>query len=723
MISFVFNRPLGLVMLILLTVNLSQAQEEAEPNLSAFFESLAQHDASAVEVADILDNAFEITKSQREVGMALLDSLEKYIQYNGLTKENVFRYEYLKTKTLLDNYSFPAANISGSFLKGQLKLSNEENRFESDIGVYYTLGDLSLANQTPDSALVYYETGRLLASNAQDSLNQWIGLNKKSIVYEMFGAYDNVVRIGLQAISIAESLKDQKKILTSTHSIAGGYRGFGEYELASKFYFEEIEMLSSGKDSVAIAFAYSNLATNYFYQKSTLRAIKYVRMSMEILDLKELQFYQTGLWILLARSLIQNGELEEGQKSLEVGRQMANDQGFIEANVQGLFGQFELDLANGKIKEAEKNLLEAIAITIENPLQKSRLMGYDLLVDFYKNNRLFPEAFQAKAEHSRLVDSIYQVQKSLQIVELQTQYETTKKEELINIRTLELDIQKAQKNKVVVVLILALFLLVVLVYFYLQVKRTRDKLRIQNELVSSQNNELDVLNSTKDKFFSIIAHDLRSPMIGLQGVGQKLEYFIKKNRQQKLLEMGGQIDRSIDQLNHLLDNLLNWASSQTGGIPYSPQLHSIVPLIQENMELYRPLAKSKDITLKCEVGDDEVYADMNAVSTVIRNLLSNAIKFTERNSTVLLRSCENDGMLDITVLDQGNGMSLEKAESLFENSEFSTTAGTEGEKGFGLGLKLCKEFTEMNHGVISVNSEEGKGTSFIVSFPRSAKGF
>lgn len=708
-------------MLLLLTVNLSHAQEEDVPDLDAFFENLVQNDASVVEVADLLNNAFEISKSQPEVGMMLLDSLEKHIQYNSLTKENVFRYEHLKTKTLLANYSFSAANTSANFLKSQLKLRDEENRFDSDVGVYYTLGDLSLANQMPDSALVYYETGRLLASNGQDSLNHWIGLDKKSIVYEMFGDYDNVVRIGLQAISIAEALKDQEKILTTTHSIAGGYRGFGEYELASKFYFEEIEILSTGKDSVALAFAYSNLATNYFYQNNTVQAITYSRMSMEILDLKGMDFYKTGIWIMLARSLIQNGELGEGQKSLKVGRQMANDQGFIEANVQGLFGQFELDLANGKIKEAEKNLLEAIAITIENPLQKSRLMGYDLLVDFYENNRLFPEAFQAKAEHSRLVDSMYQVQKNLQIVELQTQYETTKKEELINIRTLELDIQKAQKNKVVIVLILALLLMVVLVYFYLQIKRTRNQLRIQNELVSNQNNQLDALNSTKDRFFSIIAHDLRSPMIALQGVGQKLEYFIKKDKQEKLLEMGSKIDQSIDQLNHLLNNLLNWAASQTGGIPYSPQTHSIKPLIQENIDLYKSLAKSKEVTLKSEIRDAELYADMNAVSTVIRNLLSNAIKFTEKNSTVVLKSQQRGDMLHIVIIDQGDGMSLERAQSLFEDNEFNSTTGTKGEKGFGLGLRLCKEFTEMNDGVISVESEIGKGTSFTVSFPRRAK--
>jgi signal transduction histidine kinase len=252
-------------------------------------------------------------------------------------------------------------------------------------------------------------------------------------------------------------------------------------------------------------------------------------------------------------------------------------------------------------------------------------------------------------------------------------------------------------------------------------KLLKDQKVVLELQVNERTKELSKANATKDKFFSIIAHDLRSPMIGLQGVGQKLEYFIKKNRQEKLLEMGGQIDRSIDQLNHLLNNLLNWATSQTGGIPYTPQLHQIAPLIEENIDLYKSLAKSKKVTLKNEINHGELYADINAVSTVIRNLLSNAIKFTEKNSTVLLKILENGNMLDIMIVDQGKGMSLKKTQSLFKDNEFKSTTGTKGERGFGLGLRLCKEFTEMNHGIILVKSELGKGSCFTVSFPRSIK--
>lgn len=156
----------------------------------------------------------------------------------------------------------------------------------------------------------------------------------------------------------------------------------------------------------------------------------------------------------------------------------------------------------------------------------------------------------------------------------------------------------------------------------------KDQNRMLEEMVSERTKELKQANLTKDKFFSIIAHDLRSPMIALQGVGQKLEYFIKKNRQEKLLEMGNKIDRSIDHLNHLLNNLLNWAANQSGGLSYNPEMIDIQVLVKENIELYGSLAESKEIHIVNEIDEEVAYADLNAVSTIIRNVLSNAIKFT-----------------------------------------------------------------------------------------------
>lgn len=239
---------------------------------------------------------------------------------------------------------------------------------------------------------------------------------------------------------------------------------------------------------------------------------------------------------------------------------------------------------------------------------------------------------------------------------------------------------------------------------------------VLEQKVEERTQELKEANATKDKFFSIIAHDLRSPMIALQGVGQKLEYFIRKEKLEKLLEMGAKIDQSIDQLNHLLNNLLNWATSQTGGVPHHPAKLDLSALVNENIELYRSLAESKGISIVCEISAKYVFADVNTTSTIIRNLLSNALKFTKDGGGIKISTQQKNDFVELEIEDQGIGMDKQTLAQLF-NSNVQGHIGQRGEKGFGLGLKLCNEFVQMNRGHIAVTSKLNVGTTFTVTLP------
>ena len=240
---------------------------------------------------------------------------------------------------------------------------------------------------------------------------------------------------------------------------------------------------------------------------------------------------------------------------------------------------------------------------------------------------------------------------------------------------------------------------------------------ILEKTVEQRTSELQQANDTKDKFFSIIAHDLRSPMIGLQGVGQKLEYYIKTQKQQKLLEIGGQIDQSIDQLNHLLNNLLNWATSQSGGVPYHPENLNISELVTENIDLYSSMAESKEITIVNNSKRLDVHADINTVATIIRNLLSNAIKFTKVGGHVTIDTSLEKNHVILSIADQGPGIDSESFDQLFKG-KLRSKKGSSGENSFGLGLILCKEFAELNNGKISAVNLSG-GAIFIVKLPKS----
>lgn len=241
--------------------------------------------------------------------------------------------------------------------------------------------------------------------------------------------------------------------------------------------------------------------------------------------------------------------------------------------------------------------------------------------------------------------------------------------------------------------------------------------------VEERTMELRVANDTKDKFFSIIAHDLRNPMIALQGVGQKLEYFIRKDKQEKLLEMGAKIDQSIDQLNHLLNNLLNWATSQTGSIPYHPGEVNLKELVDENISLYTSLATTKGVEIINNIELDKcmAFVDLNTTSTIIRNLLSNALKFSPENGKVVFETALENDFVKFCIKDEGTGISQEGVSLILGEGEQPSMSGTKGEKGFGLGLKLCKEFINLNKGHFDVRSQLGNGTTFEVSLPTTSE--
>lgn len=232
-------------------------------------------------------------------------------------------------------------------------------------------------------------------------------------------------------------------------------------------------------------------------------------------------------------------------------------------------------------------------------------------------------------------------------------------------------------------------------------------------------NALKELVATKDKLFSIIAHDLRSPFNSIIGFSELLI----ENSNDILLEDSEQYIKIINSVAKntlvLLDNLLNWAKSQTGQLSVHPEKILFSAVVQEIITLSKASAKNKSITLDyyCANQNLEVYVDVNMLNTVLRNLISNAIKFTNTGGHVKVNATLKQDHVEITISDNGIGINKEKCAELFSIATNTTTLGTANENGSGLGLVLCKEFIEKNNGNIWVESEEKKGSNFIFTLP------
>jgi signal transduction histidine kinase len=238
--------------------------------------------------------------------------------------------------------------------------------------------------------------------------------------------------------------------------------------------------------------------------------------------------------------------------------------------------------------------------------------------------------------------------------------------------------------------------------------------------IRKKERELAALNAGKDRLFAIVAHDLRKPALSFRGVGKKINYLIGKNDFARLQSFGTSLEGAAFSLNSLLDNLLGWASQQRNMLPYNPQQIALAELTQEALNYVKDQAADKKIDLQVTIPPGtSVYADPNAVLTIVRNLSSNAVKFTEREGAITISARASGANVVLLVSDNGIGISPDALSTLFDLSKQSKKDGTEGEKGTGLGLHLVKELVAINQGSITVESPSGRGTTFSVTLPAS----
>jgi len=242
----------------------------------------------------------------------------------------------------------------------------------------------------------------------------------------------------------------------------------------------------------------------------------------------------------------------------------------------------------------------------------------------------------------------------------------------------------------------------------------------QKEELEKQKKELIELNATKDKFFSIIAHDLRSPISTLISLSEMLRTDIDQLTGIETHEILSSLHNLSRNYLKLLDNLLQWARMQTGRMQANPEKFNLLWVIDEVFRFYKTTAFEKHVNLINHVTDEiMVFADKNMIKTVLRNLVSNALKYTAMDGYVELGIRMLPGFVEVFVKDNGLGMTDEMVEKLFRLDTTFSTVGTANEKGTGLGLILCKEFIEKNHGTILVESEYGYGSTFRFTLPLS----
>ncbi|OFX22328.1 MAG: hypothetical protein A2041_04260 [Bacteroidetes bacterium GWA2_31_9b] len=257
-------------------------------------------------------------------------------------------------------------------------------------------------------------------------------------------------------------------------------------------------------------------------------------------------------------------------------------------------------------------------------------------------------------------------------------------------------------------------------YNILEEELTKNSIQIQKQRdeLEKQRQELEELNATKDKFFTIIAHDLKNPFNTVIGLSELLMERYDTYEVEKIKEFINQIFIFSNNAYNLLENLLQWAKSQTDKLKVIPEKVDLFEITNENINLYKTKAHNKGIELISEIGSGlYAYIDKNMISTVIRNLVSNSIKYTRKGGKIVLTAHHHNKLIKFSVKDTGVGIPEENIDKLFRIDINISTQGTEDETGTGLGLIICKEFVEKNGGKIHASSNINNGTNIYFTVP------
>lgn len=427
-------------------------------------------------------------------------------------------------------------------------------------------------------------------------------------------------------------------------------------------------------------------------------------------------------WDLIMESLRQFQENEEEELAEEASR---------------ILGMLYLEQGNYPLAESFfKQSLEIAReigypkIILEN--YKNIFTTYGLMREKSNSQQFLLQELEYFKKWAYLNDSLYQTQTSGRILELEKQYETEKKNNRIKLLEKEKQIANSQLKSgqiqrrylfFLVMLILLVLGFFIYSFFYYKrmthvLQRQSRRIMSQQTRISRQNERLQKAVGAQNKLFSIMAHDLRSPLASLSNIIKLITIYIDNSRYNEAAELSRQMERKNDHLLELTDNLLDWTRSQTESFTPVLERVKLSEVVVHCFKIYEPVSIDKEIALHYEQdGDCYLLADRNMLQTILRNLINNAIKFTARKGKVQIICEQHQGFSGITVSDNGIGISRERMESIFEIDVKNIQNGTEGEKSTGLGLSVCKEFIEAMGGTIFAESREQVGTSFIFTIP------
>jgi two-component system, sensor histidine kinase and response regulator len=628
----------------------------------------------------------------------------------------------------------PVSAQSGEIIRLRSALGNPaiHRNFTPDSAYVDTLDRLAYAfyGISSDSAFFY---GRLALDYAsrtgyhKGESESWRLLGNTN---EMIGDYGEMLSSYQHSLDIAEKIGNKDLIAKATSNIALFYQQEGEYDQARQLMEKVMEICRTSGDSTLAESVYSHLSDLAFRTGQYALALQYAQRALKVARAAKDEADIASCQNDIGRILTATGE---GRKALDLYRQAlayylpANDRlGIVTTTTLLAEAWFRFSEYPTALEYAEKALDGARALRRKPEIRESA----KVLADIYEAKGDDRNALRYFKLYKDFSDSLFNDQSHKRILALAASYDFRQKESRLRAEQAEKDAryqQTLRKDAVKISITVLVIAVLSLLAFILLRSRTANrrinqllrekngKIEEQKEALEHQAVQLLLNNRQKDKLFSIIAHDLRGPLNSLKGLMDLLKE--KRLSEIEISNMMHEFRRNVDYSSELVGNLLFWASSQLDGIVVTPVILPLHPLVQDTLALFSHQAGQKNVLLKDELSPSLLgIADKDMIQVVIRNLVSNAIKFCRPGDSVTVSYTLTASEIEICVADTGIGMKEDALDKIRRKESF-TSYGTAKEKGTGLGMLLCREFTEANHGRFRIESEWEKGCRCYFSLP------
>lgn len=547
------------------------------------------------------------------------------------------------------------------------------------------IGLIYLQKSWYDKSLDNLMRAQQLFGESGDTALQANAIMNVGVVHDCMNNYPMSLSYYNKALNYFKRAKNERGIADCELNIAIVQARQKEYEKAVENLLSASVIYEKAGDNSSLAAAYINLGLTYKKMANYMLAIDYLDKALKIWEQEDDQYHISYYYLNM--------------------------------------GEIMLDMK--RTDEAGEYLNTAVKLAKEVDSKDLLARAYEYLSDYNAARKNYSEAYSYLNKSKQINDSILNSETTEKVSQIQYQYEITKREsenETLVKQNLNKELELAKKNMIMHILAAILVIIAVLVILLVKQNRIKrmanEQLEAKNKLIEMQKDELITLNASKDKFLSILAHDIKNPLSSIHGISGLLvnEYDSLSTDEKNIFTRD--IHTLSTNLFEIINTLLTWSTSQSGMITCHPKPFSIAELCTKTTDNLLTVAKQKNITIENKADDSLiVLADENMIISVMHNLINNAIKYSFHDGRILIKTKQVNGFAEISVIDTGIGLSPESKEKLFKYDQHFMNKGTAGETGTGLGLILCKDFVEKNGGKIRVESEIEKGSTFVFTLP------